>query len=1333
MAEMVFSEEDFRPKRMKGEFDFSPEDFSSQSDSIIESNQQPSFLSRLGPTVVPGADYSSVMGDAGVAAQLSEAGKLGIPTFDPRPLVELPALKSRVLGAMVFPEVAGSIAATGAPEPLKRLEPQADAFVKQLTENISGLTSPQSLSLLPLLMANPLVARLAGLYFGTDIASTGAGQIAGGEPGQGIANVLSGAAIGAPSIAGRWLPEAQPPPLPVPEPAPRQIGYPRAGEEMQVHEQPAAFSSYGPGEAGQRITDPTRLLTGPETRLPEGSAMVKPPVEPQRVVQGMVPPIFSERLSGWQRPAAVAKEEVVVPVPEQIQILRDLAQRVEALEQPRSPYQAPVVSTDLRQLQKRMQEGMVSTEESRPEVSPVPQGVVPEKVDTGSTEVGQESLPKQEGMGRRVTSLGFLDPDFWKDIGKSSVVMDAKQIYNRMRNKLGVESAAWKAVDTEEFKKAMVGKKSVEEVEKLVGESGPKVEIKPIEGADFTKVGANPLREVARAVRSTYNDLKTLRDKIPSAIRSRPLRADVVRFKDAADNKADIAAQQLAKGIRSRATETFGKESDQALDAVTAVIEAKGDLRKLTDFVAKATAKGDERGLKAAEFAQKNWGKLQPIVDEVNRIHNEQMAEEKLVGMDYDSREGYIRHAYDLTKVPHQLMDQFFTGGQGTGGRGFTKQRTFDTLYDAIEGGYGEAIRSWNAADLVQSRVANGLRSVNNVKWLEGLKGFNDPTSKTPIVREMVKKKNPQTGRVNLVAPAGYEAWSANGLQTFAVHRGYTKLLNSVSATSAIRDFELAGLPVGEIALQGTGRLKHSLLLYDTYHAMRMSAKGMSIKGSASYGKGLSLLEYNDTDLARAVKNKEISQEMADYALKNRATAELLVNNGLNVGRIAEALYTSAGIDYPFAKNANKWIFEKLTRGIMMESAVLEFNRLSKSGKLSPEQVAKKVARDVNFNFGNIGRQGLLKSRTMQDLSRIVFLAPQWFESMAQTELRSVGQAVKAPLTGEVGTLAKGTAGLLGAMFLATQVANLAFRGKPTWQNEEGHKLDAWIPGGENGFWVSPLSLPMDLTHDVIRYAKDMPAWRVPFRILSNKYSPLFRAEEVLRTGEDYSGKKLAGKDAVVTAAESLLPLPLPTQPLFKKTYPGAVERQALASAGIKAEPVKKTQQQRFEEQVGKPLESMSLKEREKPVTALKQKRFEQKGPQTPEQKAEALRYVADKQLERDTALQKALPPYIHTFLEENKLKLPGFGEVKEHRVTVPLSDKEEKHYVNLMKEQYQKQLDRLMASGSFEQLPQAKKQERVNQFLLRAKHDARRQLEADIKNGTITEEKKRRFTILPE
>jgi hypothetical protein len=117
-----------------------------------------------------------------------------------------------------------------------------------------------------------------------------------------------------------------------------------------------------------------------------------------------------------------------------------------------------------------------------------------------------------------------------------------------------------------------------------------------------------------------------------------------------------------------------------------------------------------------------------------------------------------------------------------------------------------------------------------------------------------------------------------------AVHEGYAGLFNALTGESHMWQ------PI----LKVEGAIKHGLLLFDTFHASRIAQRMLFLTGKVSYGKGATLLEYADADLAKAVSDGVISQEMADYAKTNRVKAQLLINNGLNVGRVQELAFSSS-------------------------------------------------------------------------------------------------------------------------------------------------------------------------------------------------------------------------------------------------------------------------------------------------------------------------------------------------------------------------------------------------------------------------------------------------------
>lgn len=103
--------------------------------------------------------------------------------------------------------------------------------------------------------------------------------------------------------------------------------------------------------------------------------------------------------------------------------------------------------------------------------------------DKHEVPVEDSGVKERKAGGKVYGGLFFLDPDFWKDQVKvaGNVKMDATQLYNKIRNGLGKDSGAWKAADTEEFRRFMVGvggvRRSVDEVREFMEKNGPKVEV----------------------------------------------------------------------------------------------------------------------------------------------------------------------------------------------------------------------------------------------------------------------------------------------------------------------------------------------------------------------------------------------------------------------------------------------------------------------------------------------------------------------------------------------------------------------------------------------------------------------------------------------------------------------------------------------------------------------------------------------------------------------------------------------------------------------------------------------------------------------------------------
>lgn len=146
-----------------------------------------------------------------------------------------------------------------------------------------------------------------------------------------------------------------------------------------------------------------------------------------------------------------------------------------------------------------------------------------------TTGIGK-SLSEQKGKGLPVASsetgsvgLHLIDPEVWKELGFKGKVA-AEQFVNRLRNKLGGSSEAFKQIDTPEFRSFMAtGPKTTEEVQRFVNEKGPKVEVR--------KFG-QPINQTPK--QKEFAQLQHLIDSMPEsvrdAVRRRRMKNDATPF-----------------------------------------------------------------------------------------------------------------------------------------------------------------------------------------------------------------------------------------------------------------------------------------------------------------------------------------------------------------------------------------------------------------------------------------------------------------------------------------------------------------------------------------------------------------------------------------------------------------------------------------------------------------------------------------------------------------------------------------------------------------------------------------------------------------------------------
>ena len=656
-------------------------------------------------------------------------------------------------------------------------------------------------------------------------------------------------------------------------------------------------------------------------------------------------------------------------------------------------------------------------------------------------------------------------------------------------------------------------------------------------------------------------------------LETRGTKEAVAYLKDAGENAAAIHANRESNDVRGTLRRAVGKsELPLAEQALTFYHEAAGDpgtlndmARKISDSEAGNAVK--RQALLSIKYALDNGDKLADASKLYADKTNAQVESEWGGGFDTLQYPNYVPHAQDV--------DNFASGGGGAGdARSFLKNREHPTYADSIAAGVKP--KSLNAVDLLKQRLDRGQRLIAGKAWIASMAELKDGATGKPLTAEPETMQR-ANGTSYQQAPDGYKMQYL-GSQPVAVQNGYEGIFDALTSPS-MWDRSMASR--GFVQANATG--KSITLLVDTFHLGRMAMKialnkmmNFSLPG---YRKGLSMLDFTPAELTKMADAGELPQQWLPELLQKKANVDLMISQGLNVGRINDAMYHDVLHSMPLIGAINNFTFDKFQRGGMTEVALLEHDRLRKADpNMSDEEVARSVAKQVNTFYGSLGKQGLFKSKGAQDTMKLLFLAPQWNEGLIRTELGAIaqtGQFAVDAIRGRrfyAGMLMRSVGGMAIAQFVMNQAINMYTRGKPTWENPEegmGAKLSAWVPdvvGNGPGFFLHPLGLAAETTHlfmnaydktgDFQQGLRNMVKWRA---------STLMRPMLTFMTREDFLGRKIRPDNLWGELVKSAIPAPIAAATAGsavkqlvtgenQEQFPGQYQKQLMQSAGVRVD-----------------------------------------------------------------------------------------------------------------------------------------------------------------------------------
>lgn len=643
------------------------------------------------------------------------------------------------------------------------------------------------------------------------------------------------------------------------------------------------------------------------------------------------------------------------------------------------------------------------------------------------------------------------------------------------------------------------------------------------------------------------------------------------------------------------------------------------------------------RLLEGIEYARTHWHDpdFQKAAESFVREMDDELLTENANGLDVTWRSGQVPGYYENDGFFSDKNVIF--NRRGILGTAFGKPKVFKDIYEAFATGGHFRLASLDSADIANHRISRGQYAIGQQKTIQQLKRMRDPVSRKPILMDMqpiMETKDvtgPMVARGGIVTP--HQATVQTPVQTgrfkvpeghpeytpieigtgarVAVRRGYEGFVKSVFGQSGLNQLVIGDVPVGQAAMQLSQVLKHQVIaLFDTFHPGRMLQYATALKAGPKYEGGWAATHYRESDLQRAVNQGYITQDAADWAKQQHPVKlgprtqmrsmhwiinNLLVKEGLNSAHNRDVLLEASTAHLPIIGESwqkllrpyNVGLFEHLIPGLMNEAAGRRFVEMqTKNPNIPAKTLAKDIIKDTNVFFGNMGRQGIFQNKLFSDLATTTFFAPRWLEGLVQKELRFASRATGLSyLLGRrepsyFGMLGEGMAKGLGAYFIGTQLINLISRGHFTWDNpEEDHKMDAYIkpPWSKDGFWLSPMSVFAEVTHDIIRLSESKPRVLDALKQFGeNRLGPIGKMEQILRTGRSPTGEQYSTSAGELGGALSqLAPAPISFGPLARglghaiapslvsPQLPGSITRQVIAgSLGVKAEREKSPLQQ---------------------------------------------------------------------------------------------------------------------------------------------------------------------------
>lgn len=316
--------------------------------------------------------------------------------------------------------------------------------------------------------------------------------------------------------------------------------------------------------------------------------------------------------------------------------------------------------------------------------------------------------------------------------------------------------------------------------------------------------------------------------------------------------------------------------------------------------------------------------------------------------------------------------------------------------------------------------------------------------------------------------------------------------------------------------------LEPSRLRYGRYSKI---TKPMLDVGSAVKQTMLDLSGFHQVQItAHGLEHKVLPWKIVKDIDFNNPNVEGLLKGGITLGGDYRAAYKEGLVGNsitrhvpwlgPVLESYHQWLFQSYIPRIKMTMALqaLERNRIRYGKTMTDEQILHKTASQANSAFGELNYIMLERSKTTQDIARLILLAPDFLEARGRFagEAFTKGGESKVPGFGNEQRAAL----LLGAltMYVTARIANKIVDDQYHFEPENAFSLVY------KGHAYSLRTVQGDILHLIEK----------PLQFWLNRLNPVYgRTMLEIVTGRDYFGRKRSVPEVLWDSVKNVMPISL--------------------------------------------------------------------------------------------------------------------------------------------------------------------------------------------------------------